>query len=386
MFKDTSLSQRFDKLVERLSALHMDIKPFAFRAVSPISSTGITACLFYSEAWLDQALDFAGRWNGPMSIVVEVIASSSNWQDAADVYDRIASLRSKSHRLLHLADFHVVFRRTTTSASLRRALHRALAVPQATNLQLNLARFFALTDLVWLCGDPHILPSFDMHESLQVNEQLRELTMEYGDAVIIPIFGQMHRGSRLAMPNLEEVFGQIAINGSLTIDSRGIFAKVAQKYILQYYSAMPMTQAAWPVSKVGLLPLIRSLDNAMTTVSQPVFHLSPNYEANNDLSLLNSWLFARGAPEEGLKPFTNYFADFSPSLVIGKDRQPWCRERLEHNRAACVHQMYLSGARFWLLSDGWAYTTEDLDSSAKAEPPGENERLLVSRILSSVFK
>ena len=369
-------TQQSSKLFYPHHDLHNNTQPFAFRALSRISHTSITACLFYNAAWLNSALDFAGRWNGPMSIVVEVIGSPSSTDDVTSIINRIASMRAQSHRLRDLADFHILFKPASTNAALVRALRHTLATPQASNMQLNMARFSARTDMVWLVGDSRVLPSLDLHQTLQADEQLREMAMDYGDAVMIPVFGQAYGESSILAPTFDDSVSANTLNATLTPALRTSHLQSLVDHIRGQKALAPVSQAAWPASKVDLLPFLADTGEFSSQNVHAVFRLHPDGEKDGDI--LNAWKVMRNGPVSNLHEITSYRPGFSPSVVIGRDRQPWCKERLEYSRAACTFQMHLSGARMWLLSDGWAYTTENLDAeSGRAELRDVRERMKV---------
>jgi hypothetical protein len=83
----------------------------------------------------------------------------------------------------------------------------------------------------------------------------------------------------------------------------------------------------------------------------------------------------------GFYEVTGYDLHYNPSLVVGKDRQPWCTERFEYNRAVCSYQMYLQGARMWVLPDEWAFTLEAVEKGG-GNKRNEAEKLKVGGVSS----
>lgn len=58
----------------------------------------------------------------------------------------------------------------------------------------------------------------------------------------------------------------------------------------------------------------------------------------------NAW-----AGQTRLSAIQNYDPYFSPSVVMRRDKMLWCPERFGDNHAACMFELYLSGADFWVL-------------------------------------
>lgn len=74
----------------------------------------------------------------------------------------------------------------------------------------------------------------------------------------------------------------------------------------------------------------------------------------------------------------DYDLHYAPNVVMSKRGQPWCTERFENMQAACVYQMYLSGAELWVLPDQWIYTLEVMEKGTEETKVDPAEKLKVS--------
>jgi hypothetical protein len=64
-------------------------------------------------------------------------------------------------------------------------------------------------------------------------------------------------------------------------------------------------------------------------------------------------------------PIVSYDLNYAPNVIASREGQPWCTERFEFNKAACVYQMYLSGTELWVLPEAWTLTVQQIPSNTK---------------------
>lgn len=72
----------------------------------------------------------------------------------------------------------------------------------------------------------------------------------------------------------------------------------------------------------------------------------------------NTW-----ATQTRLSAIQNYDPYFGPSVVMRRDKMLWCPERFGNNQAACLFELYLSGADFWVLPNDFT-----IHSGERKEP------------------
>ena len=152
------------------------------------SAADTTACLYSNEAWLSTLSAFANAWRGPISLVFETSHSRTS-PLRADLASEIAALRANDAIVREYVDFHIVGAPVSLSErSLNKTRERLIFRPVAHNYHLNLARFFAPTDTVFLVGDARITPSVGLRTRLGT-AAVRNLILTRGDAVVVPTFG-----------------------------------------------------------------------------------------------------------------------------------------------------------------------------------------------------
>ncbi|KAH9811741.1 hypothetical protein DFH28DRAFT_980317 [Melampsora americana] len=349
-FSVFSHAARFAKMHSKLgSEFTSDISPFFFQSTDLVETTAITACLYTNSFWLAQLPDFLAEWPGPISLVVESTSS-----DRQELILAIERLRVENPAIRALVDFHLVF---NAVSDIRRdhTLQRMLTVPLAKNAHLNLARFFSRTDLVWLVGDARVTPGAGLYQIL-----------DYGDAVVVPTFG-IERNRKASVVPKEKIDTATAI-----------------EYLKSEISSLKLPRSEWPVSKEGLVSLADSEDPNKTPISLFDRSWQPKKGPTNWplwKTLKGDELLQRSAQEGGgiglgvepgkvgggdeLYRVSNYELNYAPNVIMSREGQAWCTERFEVNKAACVYQMYLSGAELWVTPRGWAFTLERMHVEAK---------------------
>ena len=371
--------------------LHNQIEPFLFRAEDISSAGSVTACLYFNDAWISQLPEFVKRWNGPISAVYEAVDSKENARDK--LVHRLDALRTAHPLIRSLVDFHIVYCPHASELHHNRTLERLIVRPIGTNFQLNLARLFATTEIVWLVSDARMLPSPGLRLKLNNNEDVRKLLLDQADGLVIPLFGVMRHLRKI--PNLTSLREDLGYG----IDGDGVgadeFEELALAYTSGHYDSLPMPVEDWPHSSQALAagvfssaepyvpsetnpPLFAMYDRSWDIGKGPTnptrwskTFATPNVK--NIEHTTNKELNPRSAFYE----VTEYDLHYSPSLVIGKDRQPWCTERFEYNRAVCTYQMYLQGDKMWVMPDEWAFTLEPIEKGSK-DLKNESDRLKVS--------
>lgn len=409
-----SNSYRFSKLFSTVdSGLHGNIEPFAFNAEEPGPKKGVTACLYYNEAWLSLLPEFMKRWHGLASVVVEVLGNEDS-TSARRVHEAIEDLRASDEDITYLVDFHIVYTPLPATSSIAdRARDRMLTKPTSSNFHLNLARFFARTDLVWLVGDSRIVPPHDLRRKLDNMPIVRTIALDKADAIVIPTFGLTRdvpsQSTQYHFPDLDEMReGQASGLGSDEIveEEGEAYRSLAQDYVRSVLASLPIPLSHWPNRKDPLAGLAAnrppgSLIPAHLAAHQgPLFYLSDvGWDKGKGPTNFQEWRKHRRSPpsssgdggagvqqdgqeaqeeqEDAFYLLRDHDPQYSPSLLIGKDRQPWCPERFEHNRAACAYQMFIAGSNMHVMSDGWAYTFADVDDAYGDQDSDEADRLKV---------
>ncbi|EGG03295.1 uncharacterized protein MELLADRAFT_90333 [Melampsora larici-populina 98AG31] len=363
---------RFAKMHSKLgSEFTSDISPFFFKSTNPVETSAITACLYTNSFWLAQLPDFLTEWPGPISLVVESTSS-----DRHELISAIERLRVDNPAIRALVDFHLVF---NAVSDLRRdhTLQRMLTAPLATNAHLNLARFFSRTDLVWLVGDARVTPGAGLYQSLVDDATIRRRVLDYGDAIVVPTFG-IER-NRKASP----------------IPKENIDTETAVEYLKSEFTSLKLPRSEWPTSKEGLVSLADTDEPHETPISLFDRSWQPTKGPTNWplwKILKGDELLQRSAEEGGgiglgvapgkvgggdeLYRVSNYELNYAPNLIMSREGQAWCTERFEVNKAACVYQMYLSGAELWVTPRGWAFTLERMH--VKARELNDAQRLMDS--------
>ncbi|KAF9935165.1 hypothetical protein BGZ65_003472 [Modicella reniformis] len=98
-----------------------------------------------------------------------------------------------------------------------------------------------------------------------------------------------------------------------------------------------------PVLKYSQLPKDKTLLLRMVHEGQVVLSEKTWKKTIRNVDF-NTW-----ATQIGLSAIQNYDPYFGPSVIIRRDKMLWCPERFGNNQAACLFELYLSGADFWVL-------------------------------------
>lgn len=383
---------------------------FTFHASSIPAPKDITACLYSNEAWLSALPAFIHAWEGPVSLVFESAHSRTSPQRDA-LIESIAALRDSDDLVRKYVDFHVVGTPASMSErTLNKTRERMIERPMAQNYHLNLARFFAPTDIIFLVGDARVLPSPGLKRRLQ-SETITDLVLERGDAVVVPSFGFVRDPTgdtnNPKTPSLHDLRTKL----DLPIPSSpwdGVsaeeFPSLAAEHILSLYDTLPLPPAQWPTKKQSLVTMINTripTPEAPTTARLALF--DRRWDLNHGPT--NWYLWRKSSadphlhdtPEAGggtglgvdgrigggreLYRVMDYDLHYAPNVVVSKKGQPWCTERFEQMQSACVYQMYLSGAEMWVLPDEWTYTLEVVEKRPDGwkEDPAEKLKVSLSR-------
>lgn len=371
-----SHTYRFSKLSTKTDhAWHDQVEPFVFRATQASPTDTITACLYYNDAWVQLLPDFMNRWQGPVSLVYEVLGTK-NATSRETLLRRLAAMREEHPLIRQHVDIHVVHTPQASEFQHARARERLITRPIGTIFHLNMARFFARTDLVWLVSDARVLPAIELGAQLQASAKVRDLALERMDAIVVPVFGAHRKGiTPRALSDLAQTREDIGLVKRLDGVAEEEFEELSAGHISAYHNSLPSDASDWPATR----------DELLAAVGGDRFGLyDRHWDAGKGPTDFQAWrnASARSIPAgEGNSPdvlqmdaafyrITGYDLHYSPSLVVGKSQQPWCTERFEYSRAVCSYQMYLQGAKLWVLSSQWAYTLESID---KGDKPQKNE-------------
>ncbi|GAA5941155.1 hypothetical protein JCM10213_001733 [Rhodosporidiobolus nylandii] len=414
-----SHTYRFSKMHEKVHwDLHDEIVPFAFHASAKPEKTDVTACLYTNEAWLDMLPSFVRTWRGPVSLIFEATHSRLDETARQALLARIATLRDADPLVKQFVDVHLVGAPTSLSArTLAKTRERMIKTPVALNYQLNLARFFAQTDVVFLVGDARVTPSGGLRRKL-TSQGVRNLVLERGDALVVPTFGFIRdpTGEPTTLASLPDLRAKLGISpasgdeGEQLDPFAGVgadeFAPLAAEHLHTLMESLPLAPEDWPTRKqtlVGLVntrvPSVESPTTAQLALHDRRWDLNhgpSNWylwrKSSTDPRLLESpssggglGLGLDGAVGGGKEVYrvVDYDLHYAPLVVVSKAGQPWCTERFDEVRAACVYQMYLSGAEMWVVPDEWAYTLEVLEKKpdgVKEDPAEKLKNSIQSRL------
>ncbi|GJN90348.1 hypothetical protein Rhopal_003358-T1 [Rhodotorula paludigena] len=410
---------RFSKMHDKAHwDLHDEIVPFAFRASSKPEKDDVTACMYTNEAWLPMLSSFVRTWRGPVSLVFETAHSRLDTASRASLVTKIAELRDSDPLIRQFVDFHIVGAPTSVSdRTLAKTRERMIRKPFARNYQLNLARFFAPTEVVFLVGDARITPSGGLRRRL-TEQKIRKLVLERGDAIVVPSFGFVRdpTGSPTEIPTLPQLRTQLGIASEM--DSSDPFAGVAAdefeplaaEHLRAVHDSLPIAPEDWPTRKQQLVQLVNTrVPSVDSPTSARLALFDRRWDLNHGPS--NWYLWRKSATDPRLQEdpaqggglglgvagatgggkdvyrVVDYDLHYAPLVAVSKKGQPWCTERFDDVRASCVYQMYLSGAEMWVLPDEWTYTVEVLEKRSKAdkEDPGDKLKNSISARLYGKF-
>ncbi|KAL8278811.1 hypothetical protein RQP46_008880 [Phenoliferia psychrophenolica] len=409
----TSLSHtyRFAKMHDKIHwDLPDEIEPYIFRATTTPTPEDVTACLYTNEAWLSTLPAFVRAWGGPVSLVFETPHSRTSPSRAALLHT-LAALRSADPLVRLHVSFHLVGAPPSLSPrSLNKTRERLVLRPIAQNFHVNLARFFATTDLVFLVPDARVSPSVGLRTRLGT-EAVRTLILDRGDAVVVPTFGFVRDradGALSTLPTLAELRSSLGLAQGGAWDGIGEdeFSAVAAAHVEALSSSLPIARSQWPSKKAVLVNLVST---RVGTVDAPSAATVALFDKGWDLNHgpTNWYLWRKSATDPRLlEPpdlgggvglgvaggvgggrdvfrVADYDLHYAPNVVVSRKGQPWCTERFETMHAACVYQMYLAGAEMWVLPDEWAWTvegTEKVVEQAKEDPAQKLKNSISSRL------
>lgn len=369
---------------------------------------------------------FVHTWRGPVSLVFEATHSRLDETSRAALLSRVASLRDSDPLIKQFVDVHVVGAPPSLSErTLNKIRERMIKAPVALNYQLNLARFFAQTDVVFLVGDARITPSGGLRRKL-AGPSIRELVLERGDAIVVPTFGFIRdpTGEPTTLASLPDLRAELGFTSSDIVDDEaeltagsvvadpfaGVgadeFAPLAAEHLHTLVESLPLAQGDWPTRKQQLVSFVNT---RVPSIESPTTARLALFDRRWDLNHgpSNWYLWRKSATDPRLmeKPTSggglslgldgavgggkevyrvvDYDLHYSPLVVVSKKGQPWCTERFDDVRAACVYQMYLAGAEMWVVPDEWAYTLEVLEKKAEGVKEDPAEKLKVRSLLSA---
>lgn len=346
---------------------------FAFKADTRPVATDVTACLYTNEAWLPLLPAFVESWDGPVSLVVQADHSRTSLARKR-LLRKLDQLRSASDAISATVDIHIVGQpRSTSPDSLSRTRHRLLTQPTALNWHLNVARFFAQTDLLLVAGDARLTPSPNLHDRL-LDDAIRQITIDRGDVVVVPTFAFSRETTVFSVDSIREDLSQPGPSNG--IGSKEMSA-ISEAYVDAIESTLPVERSEWPESKDGLLmsPHVIMYDSGWEAARGPTnWFLWQKTKDDDRLSDLPEHGGGVGLAPDGagtgggdeLYKIADYDMHYAPHVVISRRGQPWCTERFESMPAACTYQMYLTGAELYALPDAWLFTVKPIDQAATA--------------------
>lgn len=380
---------RFSKIHPKLAtSTHDQITPFAFRATQAPASEDITACYYTNDAWLELLPEFASRWNGPISLVVETLSSRDS-ASRQKLLKRLSDIREAHDVLKMSTDVHIV---TSTTPNMTQLLTH----PVAANAHANLARFFARTDNVFNLPDARLMPSVGLRRRL--GSDTVSALLQAGDAVVVPTFAPLRiiegEGSIPTAPSLTEAqdLGQESSQSQIA------------EYIHQHLDTLALPMPEWPTRKAPLVGMAstkppESVMSGRPAPDGPIFGLfDRTWDLNKGPSNFALWRRTAMDPQlevagaglgvdgdvgggHSVYRVDNYELHYAPLLVHSREGHPWCNERFDRNQAACDYAAWLTGAEFWVLPDEWVFTLEAVETPEPALTPAERLRVCVVNLI-----
>ncbi|KAF9975333.1 hypothetical protein BGZ65_008308 [Modicella reniformis] len=299
-----------------------NIQPFFVRSTSTPRPDEITLVAFVLQDELSELATLVERFPGPISAVLH-IEHPSELPGASNPIKRLHAMRASNPKLRQQVDIHLI----TTPKT-----HRQAAILQQSNLHRNLARFFARSDYVLLMDYDGSFPATDVSKSFADHSDWME-RLRAGNVFVLP-------GFNVSMVPVDEQQQQQQAAG------------VAGAALL----TPALSQANLPAHKEALLDLLR--DGQMVLSEKTWKKTIRNVD-------FHAWATTH---KDRLSAIQNYDPYFSPSVVIRRDKMLWCPERFDNNHAACMFELYLSGADFWMLPEDFSVhggTRRELESSAR---------------------
>ncbi|KAF9183540.1 hypothetical protein BGZ51_003937 [Haplosporangium sp. Z 767] len=269
-----------------------NIQPFYIRSTSTPRPDEITLATFIPQDELSELVALVERFPGPISAVLH-IEHPSGVPGATNPIKRLLALRASNPKLRQQVDIHLI----TTPPT-----HRQAPILQQANIHRNLARFFARSDFVLLMDSDGSLPATNVAKSFADNPSWID-KLKAGNVFVLPGFNV----SMTQASDQDDSAGPVpALNqANLPADKAALLTHVQEGQVV-------LSEKTWKRT-------IRNVDYTTWTT------------------------------QTRLSAIQNYDPYFSPSVVIRRDKMLWCPERFGNNHAACMFELYLSGADFWVL-------------------------------------
>ncbi|KAF9379341.1 hypothetical protein CPB97_009025 [Podila verticillata] len=267
-----------------------NIQPFFIRSTSNPQPDDITLATFILQDELSELAALVERFPGPISAVLH-IEHPSETSGTNSPLKRLSTMFVGNPKLRQQVDIHLI----TTPQT-----HRQATVLQQANLHRNLARFFARSDFVLMLDSDGSLPVTNVAKSFKDYPQWME-KLRTGNVFVLPGFNV----------------------STTTTEEGGLVPALASTNL--------------PTDKETLLRDVREETVVLSEKTWKRTIRNVDYKA---------WAVQAGTR---LSAIQNYDPYFSPSVVIRRDKMLWCPERFSNNQAACLFELYLSGADFWVL-------------------------------------
>ncbi|KAG0304935.1 hypothetical protein BGZ98_004812 [Dissophora globulifera] len=296
-----------------------NIQPFFIRSTSTPRQDDITLATFIPQDDLSELAALVDRFPGPISAVLHIDHPTTNTPGYSNPIKRLHAMRASNPKLRQQVDIHLI----TTPAS-----HRQAPVLQQTNMHRNIARFFARSDFVLLMDADGSVPMTNVAKSFADFPQWMD-KLRSGNVFVLPGF------------NVSTGFQEEAVDEESESD-------------MVATGTPALTFAELPTDKEALLESVR--DGKMVLSEKTWKRTIRNVD-------FNTW-----ATQTRLSAIQNYDPYFSPSVILRRDKMLWCPERFGNNHAACMFELYLSGADFWVLPHDFSVnpaTRPDLETSER---------------------
>ncbi|KAG0054031.1 hypothetical protein BGZ83_012107 [Gryganskiella cystojenkinii] len=282
-----------------------NIQPFFVRSESTPRADDITLATFVPQESLSELVRLVEHFPGPISVVMH-IDHPSDESGAANPISRLHTMRASHPKIRAQVDIHLI----TTPQTHRRP--DSTTVQEQSNLHRNLARFFARTDFVLLLEADGSMPMTDVTKSFKDRTAWMD-KLRSGNVFVLPGFNVS-----MAAPAIE------AEEDTANSDA--------------------LSHGLVPVLNKDQLP--HTKDALLTQVHESHIVLSEKTWKRTIRNVdFNTW----ATQQSRLSSIQNYDPFFAPSVILRRDKMLWCPERFGNNQAACLFELYLSGADFWVL-------------------------------------
>ncbi|KAF9092839.1 hypothetical protein BGX23_003872 [Mortierella sp. AD031] len=279
-----------------------NIQPFFVRSESSPRPDEITLSTFVPQDDLSELIRLVDHFPGPISAVLHIDHPSEE-PGASNPISRLHTMRASNPKIRNQVDIHLI----TTPQTHRRPA--STTIQQQSNLHRNLARFFARTDFVLLLDADGSLPATDISKSFRDYPQWME-KLRTGNVFVVPGFNVSMTSEGNAPSTLEDT------------ETEGDLVPALK------YNQLPREKQT----------LLSNVHDGQVILSEKTWKRTIR---NVDF---NAW-----ATQTRLSAIQNYDPYFGPSVVMRRDKMLWCPERFGNNQAACLFELYLSGADFWVL-------------------------------------